>query len=243
MTAGISRFLILSALLHIGVMLAWRTPDMPGIRYEGGPPLRLALVPERPVRPAGDTHPAARPEDPPGVPGPSPVTAREQQPAPATPPDRPRADPATRGGDTIQERPAAARPTVRPTRRAGTRTRGEAPARTAETAATGAETRTAEAVLSHRELTERIRAAAATYFYYPPLAQRRGWEGEVRVGLHVTADGRLTAIRLLKSSGYRVLDQAAMRSLEHVAALPEVGARIRGGMDIELPIEYRLVDA
>jgi periplasmic protein TonB len=45
---------------------------------------------------------------------------------------------------------------------------------------------------------------------YPLLARSRGWEGTVHVGLSVAEDGTVQDARLRQSSGYDVLDAAAV---------------------------------
>jgi protein TonB len=42
------------------------------------------------------------------------------------------------------------------------------------------------------------------------IARRRGWEGVVYVGLSVLADGTVEEASLRQSSGFAVLDQAAV---------------------------------
>lgn len=44
---------------------------------------------------------------------------------------------------------------------------------------------------------------------YPPLARRRGWEGTVLLGIDCDADGAVQSVRVLRSSGHAVLDEAA----------------------------------
>lgn len=84
----------------------------------------------------------------------------------------------------------------------------------------------------------------ARHFYYPYLAQRRNWQGEVRLGLRIEASGRLSHIHIVKSSGYAVLDQAALDSLKKVASIPDAGHWLRGNsFDTVLPVEYRLIDS
>jgi periplasmic protein TonB len=51
--------------------------------------------------------------------------------------------------------------------------------------------------------------------HYPLIARARGWQGTVHVGLLVQADGTVRAARLQRSSGYGVLDQAAMAVARH----------------------------
>lgn len=68
---------------------------------------------------------------------------------------------------------------------------------------------------------------------YPPEARRKGWEGTVILKLEVTADGSLAEAALHRSSGYDILDRAALRMIR--------SARFEGGPGTLLqPIEYRL---
>ena len=93
------------------------------------------------------------------------------------------------------------------------------------------------------DIVARLHEAVETHFYYPPLARRHGWEGEVRVALRVERDGRLSAIRVLSSSGHRVLDSAAVDTLMRLARLPGTEGLPPAGMETVLPVRYRLLDA
>ena len=89
----------------------------------------------------------------------------------------------------------------------------------------------------------RLRNALAHYFTYPMMARRNGWEGQVQVGLRVEADGRLSHVHIAHSSGYRLLDSAALTTLNRIDVLPEATRWLDGRhFDMVLPIEYRLID-
>jgi len=89
-----------------------------------------------------------------------------------------------------------------------------------------------------------LRAMMAASFSYPLLARQRNWQGEVRLGLRVEANGRLSHIHVVKSSGYTILDRAAERSLEQIAAVPDAVNWLRGRhFDTVIPVEYRLIDS
>ena len=91
---------------------------------------------------------------------------------------------------------------------------------------------------------EQLHNNFARHFHYPYLAQRRSWQGEVRLGLRVEASGRLSHIRIVKSSGYAILDQAAVDSLKKVAAIPDADHWLQGNaFDTVLPVEYHLIDS
>lgn len=88
-----------------------------------------------------------------------------------------------------------------------------------------------------------LEQAFAVHFYYPALARRKGWEGDVTLALRVEIDGRLTGIHIVNSSGHRVLDNAAIDSLSRARALRLPGGALDGGLDMLLPVRYRLLDA
>jgi protein TonB len=44
---------------------------------------------------------------------------------------------------------------------------------------------------------------------YPPRAERRGWAGAVRLAIEVDAAGTVVDVRVVESSGFAVLDEAA----------------------------------
>lgn len=119
----------------------------------------------------------------------------------------------------------------------------DAPARSDESGAVLATVQPAlSPAFSPDQLIQRLHDAVATHFYYPPLARRHGWEGEVRLALHVAHDGRLSDIRVLSSSGHRVLDRAAIDCLTRVARLPDATGVPPSGMETVLPVVYRLID-
>jgi len=69
--------------------------------------------------------------------------------------------------------------------------------------------------------------------HYPLIARARGWQGTVEVLLSVLADGSVNAATLWRSSGYSVLDQAAIAAARHSRFSPPQPAPLRGR------IEYR----
>jgi len=86
--------------------------------------------------------------------------------------------------------------------------------------------------------------AFTPYFRYPQLARRRGWQGVVELGVHINADGRLSRIWIKRSSGHRILDKAAEKSLYQVTTIPNINNIINGhGLEMVLPVEYRLIDS
>jgi len=94
----------------------------------------------------------------------------------------------------------------------------------------------------HRVMAE-LHRALLPYFEYPTVARRRGWQGRATVGLHVEADGDLTRVHLVESSGYALLDRAAVKNVTELRTVPGAARWLEGSnMDVVLPVRYQLQD-
>jgi len=76
---------------------------------------------------------------------------------------------------------------------------------------------------------------------YPGEALKRGEQGTVGIDLLMGPDGRVRAVRLLRSSGHPELDQAAVARAYGMQGLPMPPAMLRGReFHIDVPITFRL---
>lgn len=76
--------------------------------------------------------------------------------------------------------------------------------------------------------------------YYPPVARRRGYQGEVVLEVLVGRDGSVLECRVAGSSGYAVLDRAA---LESIRAWEFEAGRLgdeKIEMWVRVPVRYQL---
>jgi len=80
-------------------------------------------------------------------------------------------------------------------------------------------------------------------FSYPKLAQRKNWQGKVVLSLHVTSLGEISNIQLATSSGYNILDKAAVASLQQVKNLPNISLWFNNGISLQLPVIYKLTES
>jgi len=88
-----------------------------------------------------------------------------------------------------------------------------------------------------------LRGALDRHFVYPPLARRHGWQGHVELAVELSAEGRVQQLRVLRSSGYTLLDDDALATLTRIATLPEARVWLAGrGHRLQLPIIYRLIE-
>lgn len=93
---------------------------------------------------------------------------------------------------------------------------------------------------SHRAVaTGDVRTVAsrqiAEHLLYPREAVDQGLEGEAQVLLFLDEAGNAVAARLERTSGHAILDEAAVRAVRAVRALPEGAPR-----EILLPVRFRL---
>lgn len=68
--------------------------------------------------------------------------------------------------------------------------------------------------------------------YYPPAAKARKIFGEVRLLVAINSNGSLQNVRVLKSSGHRILDDAAIRSVKLSAPFAPFSAELKHDADI-----------
>lgn len=59
----------------------------------------------------------------------------------------------------------------------------------------------------------RVREKVESAWEYPRLARHEGWQGNLYIRFTIRRDGRLGPVTLLRSSGYPVLDDAALAAL------------------------------
>ena len=76
--------------------------------------------------------------------------------------------------------------------------------------------------------------------HYPRVARKNGWQGRVLLAVSVGIDGRATSVRVRRSSGHRVLDQAALATVRRWRFKPaRRGVVAVAGMTV-VPITFRL---
>lgn len=97
-------------------------------------------------------------------------------------------------------------------------------------------------------ISEHISAALknqlAQHFVYPWLARQRGWQGHVMLSLHIASNGALSHWKVVKTSGYRTLDQSALKAAKRIGRLPQAMRWLNGkSLEMRLPVQYKLLDS
>lgn len=92
--------------------------------------------------------------------------------------------------------------------------------------------------MAHSKIIAQLKNRLSTNFYYPKLAQKRNWEGQVTIGFLLHTSGQLSEIVIIKSSGYKILDNAAIKAIANIKNSTEI--IVNHDINIKLPIIYRL---
>ncbi len=71
---------------------------------------------------------------------------------------------------------------------------------------------------------------------YPDPAKRKGWQGKVLLSFIITADGSVRDLRIVKSSGFTLLDRNAIETVRDTAPFP----RPPDEAQLVIPITYHL---
>ncbi|MEA3276474.1 MAG: energy transducer TonB, partial [Pseudomonadota bacterium] len=86
-----------------------------------------------------------------------------------------------------------------------------------------------------------LQRAIARHRFYPRKARRDGLEGVVRVFFVIEADGRITGVRIAGSSGSKLLDEAAVKTLNRLGRFKPIPGEIgRKRWPLRVPINFAL---
>jgi TonB family protein len=83
---------------------------------------------------------------------------------------------------------------------------------------------------------DHIREQVYKGIIYPQVAIENSWDGAVMVSFFVDNKGNIDSVRILKSSGHRLLDQNAVSAIQHAAPFPKSSSKV----EIRLPVIYKL---
>lgn len=76
---------------------------------------------------------------------------------------------------------------------------------------------------------------------YPRLARMRNWQGTTELKLQIGPDGKLQDVHVGHSSGFQVLDAAAIQMVHNAAPLPDVPEALQGReLTMTVPVVFKL---
>jgi len=95
--------------------------------------------------------------------------------------------------------------------------------------------------VSLASIRQQVQTELARHFHYPNTAIRRNWSGTVEVVFRVEPDGRVYDVRMKKSSGRSILDEAALQAMQKVERIPlDPQLKLAHAVELALPVIYRL---
>ena len=99
--------------------------------------------------------------------------------------------------------------------------------------------------ISREQQKQHLRASVMAFITgqlnYPAIARHKGWQGVVKLQLLIESDGHISDLHIQQTSGYALLDKAALSSLQ-LAHVPDAAQWLDGkAVSIVVPVEYRLV--
>ena len=76
---------------------------------------------------------------------------------------------------------------------------------------------------------------------YPRLAQEAGWQGAVKIKLHINSEGELLDVKISESSGYLSFDNNVLKIAESLSPYPPFPSYIElKDLWIDIPIVYEI---
>lgn len=83
-----------------------------------------------------------------------------------------------------------------------------------------------------------VKRAINLVWVYPEPALRNGLEGKLVVEFTILANGQLDEIRLIRSSGFSILDEEAIRAIQAASPFRPLPLSIGRRLDITASVEY-----
>jgi len=102
-----------------------------------------------------------------------------------------------------------------------------------------AEEQEEQPVIDYSSVIEGLRRKIIAKKIYPSIARKKGLQGVVTVLLKLDKEGNLVVLKLMQSSGYKVLDKAALSLVKKVVPYKH---GIDHEVTIEIPIKYNLLN-
>lgn len=100
--------------------------------------------------------------------------------------------------------------------------------------------KTLQAARGEAQAKTSVGVARSTHPVYPRIAKKEGWEGTVLVRVTVEASGRTSKVIVSRSSGHKVLDDAAVKAIKRWAFRPARDGNIPIRSQVVIPLKFSL---
>ena len=76
--------------------------------------------------------------------------------------------------------------------------------------------------------------------YFPKIAKDAGWEGNVKLGLRISSEGKLQDAQVMQTSGYKILDDVALNAAKQQSPYPPFPPQIESQeVSVEVPVVFK----
>lgn len=106
--------------------------------------------------------------------------------------------------------------------------------------APGRSRRTLQAARGEAQTTSSVGVLRSVHPIYPRIAKKSGWEGTVLVRVTVETNGRASQVVVSRSSGRKVLDDAAIKAVKRWAFRPARDGNIPIRSVVVIPVKFSL---
>ncbi|HNV86732.1 MAG TPA: energy transducer TonB [Candidatus Omnitrophota bacterium] len=85
-----------------------------------------------------------------------------------------------------------------------------------------------------------LRSLPSSAVYYPKIAREKGWQGTAILEIAVDSSGKAEKVRVIESSGYRILDQAARQAILQCRFIPAKPNNLPAASMVRVPFRFSL---
>jgi len=76
---------------------------------------------------------------------------------------------------------------------------------------------------------------------YPDFARKMGYQGKILVAFRIGKDGKILNLSVSQSSGYKILDEAALEAVKEAGPYPPIPNELNTRfLKLKIPISYAL---
>jgi len=91
------------------------------------------------------------------------------------------------------------------------------------------------------EYINRVKGTVLNSLLYPRTAKDAGWQGSLKISIHLSSQGDLLGARILESSGYNIFDDNTIKLIKELSPYPPFPPQVEAKeVWIDIPVVYRL---
>ncbi len=77
---------------------------------------------------------------------------------------------------------------------------------------------------------------------YPMIARKKGWQGKLLLNVHVNKYGNVTNIKVVKTSGFEILDKTSVETLKNWKFIPARIGKKNIKDNLNIPVSFKLIN-